>query len=55
MTDTPAVVDADPHLRRELATARHLHLVHALLENREDLYGVHPLADLVHDAVRWTA
>lgn len=46
--------DPDP-TRREIATARHWHQVHDLLEARDDLHGVHPLADLIHDAVRWSA
>ncbi len=41
--------------RRELATVRHWHSVNDLLEHRADLYGVHPLADLIYDAVRWSA
>lgn len=46
--------EADP-TRRELAAARHWHSVNDLLEARHELYGVHPLADLIYDAVRWSA
>ena len=33
---------------------RHAQRLTSLLAERRDLRGVHPLADLVDDAVRWT-
>lgn len=41
--------------RREESTLRHRQSVVRLFEHREDLHGVHPMADLVFDAVLWTA
>ena len=34
---------------------RHAQRLTALMEERNDLRGVHALADFVDDAVRWTA
>ena len=55
--------DADRALRRaevlrqqrERLQSRHTHALTSLLDSRRDLRGVHPLADLVDDAVRWSA
>ena len=55
--------DADRALRRaevlrqqrERLQSRHAHALTSLLDSRRDLRGVHPLADLVDDAVRWSA
>jgi hypothetical protein len=41
--------------RRAALRNRHAHGVTRLMEEREDLRGVLPLADFVDDAVRWTA
>lgn len=40
---------------RAESTAKHWHSVSELLDVRTDLVGVHPMADLIYDAVRWTA
>jgi hypothetical protein len=34
---------------------RHAHLLARLMATRDDLRGVHALADFVDDSVRWTA
>ena len=55
--------DADRALRRaevlrqqrERLQTQHAHALTSLLDSRRDLRGVHPLADLVDDAVRWSA
>ncbi len=67
---TPSPVDhteptdlADPFLdridriraRRAAFQDRHAHGLTSLMATREDLRGVHALADLVDDGVRWTA
>ena len=41
--------------RRAQLRDRHVQGVTRLMEQRSDLRGVLPLADLVDDAVRWTA
>ena len=41
--------------QRERLQTRHAHALTSLLDSRRDLRGVHPLADLVDDAVRWSA
>ena len=54
---------ADPFLdqidrikaRRVAFQHRHAHGLTSLMATREDLRGVHALADLVDDGVRWTA
>ena len=45
------------HLRAQRATlkARHAQALSRLMAEREDLKGVHPLADLVSDSLRWSA
>ncbi len=45
-------------IRREQRAAlkvRHAQKVSTLMNQRDDLRGVHALADFVADAVRWTA
>lgn len=41
--------------RRDALRIRHAQSLTRLMEERADLRGVHPLADLVDDAIRWTA
>jgi len=41
--------------QREALRTRHAHLLGRLMASREDLRGVHALADFVDDSVRWTA
>ena len=52
--------DVDTHLERIRAQRaalkdRHTKALSRLLAEREDLKGVHPLADLVSDSLRWSA
>ncbi|MDO9457837.1 hypothetical protein [Nocardioides sp.] len=48
------VID-DVTARRSTAIDRFTASVTHLLDERADLHGVHPMADLVYDAVRWSA
>lgn len=41
--------------RRAVLRSRHAQGLTRLMEERNDLRGVHALADFVDDAVRWTA
>jgi hypothetical protein len=41
--------------RQREATIRHSRSVTDLLDGRHELRGVLPLADLIHEAVRWAA
>jgi hypothetical protein len=41
--------------QRERLETRHAQSLTRLMEARSDLRGVHALADLVDDAVRWSA
>jgi hypothetical protein len=41
--------------QRERLQTRHAHALSSLMGARRDLRGVHALADLVDDAVRWSA
>jgi hypothetical protein len=52
----PTTTDLD-RLReqRERLETRHAQGLTRLMEDRADLRGVHALADLVDDAVRWSA
>lgn len=34
---------------------RHAHALSQLMQEREDLRGVHALADMVSDSLRWSA
>ncbi|GAA1516393.1 hypothetical protein [Nocardioides humi] len=53
------VDDLDPVdrtlVRRAALRSRHAQGLSRLMEERSDLRGVHPLADFVDDAIRWTA
>jgi hypothetical protein len=40
---------------RDTLRLRHAHLLARLMATRDDLRGVHALADFVDDSVRWTA
>ena len=44
-----------PPRQRDALRLRHAHLLGRLMATRDDLRGVHALADFVDDAVRWTA
>jgi len=35
--------------------SRHSLALHELMSEREDLHGVHPLADQIADSLRWSA
>ena len=35
--------------------SRHSLALHELMSQREDLHGVHPLADQIADSLRWSA
>jgi len=50
----PGHSPADPTDLTDLAT-RHRHGVSTLLAHRADLRGVHAFADVVEEAVRWSA
>ena len=57
MNQTPSAED-EIEIRREKRAAlkaRHAQKVTSLMSQRDDLHGVHALADFVNDAVRWTA
>ena len=41
--------------QRDGLRSRHAHLLARLMATRDDLRGVHALADFVDDSVRWTA
>ena len=41
-------------LRNNIRT-RHALALHELMSEREDLHGVHPLADQIADSLRWSA
>ena len=41
--------------KREALKVKHAQKVSTLMSQRDDLHGVHALADFVNDAVRWTA
>ena len=55
----PTSIDTtEPDLLRERRAAlrvRHAQALTALMEERDDLQGVHALADHFADAVRWSA
>ena len=58
--DTMTAPEPDDHLerlrrRRDSLRLRHAHRLTRLMATRDDLRGVHPLADLVDESVRWTA
>jgi len=41
--------------QRDQLRSRHSHALSSLMAQRGDLRGVHDLADLVDDALRWSA
>ena len=47
--------DDEPREQRAAFRTRHSHALTTLMEAREDLRGVHALADFVDDSVRWSA
>lgn len=53
--DTNAEMYERQRTRRAVLRDRHAQGLTRLMSERADLRGVHPLADLVDDAVRWTA
>ncbi|MCD4532813.1 hypothetical protein LRP67_01770 [Nocardioides sp. cx-169] len=55
MTQHPTDDALAKALRRYDATIRHHSGVTVLLERRPDLEGVVPMADLIHESVRWAA
>lgn len=52
--DTEDTADGTP-VRRSALRDRHARNLARLMQQRDDLRGVHPLADFVDDAIRWTA
>jgi len=55
-TADTADVGTDPKaLARAALKSRHSQGLSKLYTDRDDLRGVHALADFVHDSVRWTA
>lgn len=57
---TPGTVDVDStldriYLQRTSLKSRHSQALSKLMDEREDLRGVHALADFVDDSLRWTA
>ncbi len=56
--ETQPAHDTNLEIRRRQRDAlrlRHVHLLGRLMSTRDDLRGVHALADFVDDSVRWTA
>lgn len=60
--ENPTVSDKPVDIRVDRAVAqryklqnRHAHRLSRLMDEREDLRGVLPLADFVDEALRWTA
>ena len=41
--------------QRNNIRSRHSLALHELMSEREDLHGVHPLADHIADSLRWSA
>ncbi|WP_139978044.1 hypothetical protein [Nocardioides litoris] len=54
-TRRPALGRTEPDAKRAEAVDRWTASVTALLDERRDLRGVTKMADLVHDATRWSA
>ena len=55
---TPSTVDAQLdriHRQRTSLKSRHSQALSKLMDERDDLRGVHALADFVDDSLRWTA
>ena len=58
--DHPTTVAADPDLdkirnQRMLLKSRHSQALSRLMDERDDLRGVHALADFVDESMRWSA
>jgi hypothetical protein len=58
--EDPTTTDHDHDIERarehrNALRSRHTHALVRLMDQRADLRGVHPLADLVADSARWTA
>jgi hypothetical protein len=56
--EEPTTPDRDLDRRREQRDelrSRHSHALSSLMAQRDDLRGVHDLADFVDDALRWSA
>ncbi|MCW2766898.1 MAG: hypothetical protein JWO11_2857 [Nocardioides sp.] len=53
-TTTERDLDEVRDQRNKLKT-RHAQMLTRLMDDRQDLRGVHALADFVDDSVRWTA
>ena len=51
----PADRDLEKLAQRGSAQSRHTQALAQLMGDREDLRGVHALADFVDDSLRWTA
>ena len=54
-TTTPTDVPDRVQEQRDRLRNRHSAALARLMEERSDLYGVHDLADLVSDSLRWSA
>ena len=57
-TDQPTPIERDLERllqQRERLEIQHSHALTSLMAERRDLRGVHALADLVDEAVRWSA
>jgi hypothetical protein len=54
MTTDEQRYETEADARRTRASVRARHLAE-LMDRRPDLFGVYPAADLVADAVRWSA
>ncbi len=52
---TTATETDEAREKRAAFRLRHARGVASLMEGRADLRGIHALADMVDDAVRWTA
>ncbi len=54
---SPSLDDRLERIRQQRAALkdRHQQALARLMAEREDLKGVHPLADLVSDSLRWSA
>ena len=54
-SNVPADRDLEKLAQRGTLKSRHTQALSQLMGDREDLRGVHALADFVDDALRWTA
>lgn len=55
LTTPEAVAAAEALTRRERLEPRHAREIVELLGRKEELRGVHAMADFLDDAVRWSA